>query len=71
MQENNPSIAQMLNANHAKHIQENRHYLTAILKSVLLCCHQGIAFCGHREDLTNTKANPGNFLAVFGNFVRI
>ena len=56
----------MLNVNHAKHIQENQHYLTAILKSILLCCRQGIAFRGHREDLTNTKANPGNFLAVLG-----
>ena len=68
MQENNTSIAQVLNVDHAKHIQENWHYLTAILKYVLLCCRwHDIAFRGHREDLTNSNANPGNILAVFGN----
>ena len=72
MHDNNASIAQMLNVDHAKHIQENRHYLTAILKSVLLCCRRhGIAFRGHREDLTKINANPGNILAVFENCVRI
>ena len=73
MPEHSASIAQMLNVDHAKHIQENRHYLTAILKSVLLCCRwHGIAFRGHHEDLTNTNANPGNtILAVLGNCVRI
>ena len=64
MQENNTSVAQMLNVNYAKHIQENHHYLTAILKSVLLYCRQGIAFREHREDLANTKLNHGDVLAI-------
>ena len=74
MLENNASIAHMLNVDHAKHIQENRHYLTAILKSVLLCCRRhGIAFRGHRKDLTNkpmqTLAISLLFLGIVSNMI--
>ena len=61
MKKNETSCASMLNAQHMKLVQENRHYMTAVWKAVRLCSLQGIGLRGHREDLGAIDSNPGNF----------
>ena len=32
-------------------MERNQHVIESLLKIVLLCGKQGLAFCGHRDDL--------------------
>ena len=64
MKKNEKYCASMLNAQHMKLVQENRHYMTAVWKAVRLCSLQGIGLRGHREDLGAIDSNPGNFLSI-------
>ena len=48
---------------HKKFVEENRHYMGAVWKSVRFCSLQGIGLRVHREDLGSIDKNPGSFLS--------
>ena len=61
------SIIAQLYTSHAAQIQKNREVLWSIMATVEVCCHQGIALMGHRDDsnhLEDTDSNSGNFQAL-------
>ena len=60
MKETGTSCACLLSEQHKKFVEENRHYMGAVWKSVRFCSPQGIGLRGHREDLGSIDKNPGN-----------
>ena len=44
--------------------EKNIHILSTIVKAVLYCARQNIAFRGHRDDWTSSSANKGNFIML-------
>ncbi|XP_011403202.1 PREDICTED: uncharacterized protein LOC100633168 [Amphimedon queenslandica] len=56
------SIATRLDSARKEQIKKNRHYLIAIIHSLMYCASQEIALRGHRE--TPSVSNQGNFLEL-------
>lgn len=59
---NNGTIITELNSAHKKTILLNREYIKCLLKTLLFCAKQGIAFRGHRE--TDSSMNCENFIEL-------
>ena len=59
-------------SSHAEAIQQNRHYLKAIVEVVLLCAKQDLALRGHREGPTsNNKSNLLEILNVVASMIQL
>ena len=55
-------IDRLMNSQAAEQVQNNRIFLTSILKFIEFCGRQGIALRGHRDDSTvEDDINKGNF----------
>lgn len=54
------TVISELNLGHSITVAENREYIKCLLKTLLFCAKQGIAFRGHDESKTST--NCRNFL---------
>ena len=53
-----------LNNNVAKQVDENRHIIKSIFKTIIFCGQQSIGLRGHRDDSGSSADNKGNFLAL-------
>lgn len=56
------SVANLLISNREQQIRNNRHYIAAVARCILFCCHQEIALRGHNE--SSRSLNKGNFLEL-------
>ena len=56
------SVANKLDSARKEQIKKNRHYLTALIHSLMYCATQEIALQGHREK--PSSSNKGNFLEL-------
>ena len=56
------SISDRLGISRAEQVAQNRHYIRTLAEIILLCSHQEIALCGHREG--EESRNRGNFLEI-------
>jgi len=56
------SIAQRMDSSRMQIISDNRHYLKALVRVLLLCALQEIGLRGHRE--CTDASNRGNFLEI-------
>ena len=67
MEQQQPSVYELAHTSHSRLVAQNCLKLKSILKCVIWCGKQNIAFRGHRDDdkqLQVSKGNPGNFKAL-------
>lgn len=59
------NVATMLNKAREEQVSRNTRVIKSLLKCVIFCGKQGIAFRGHRDDSTsNSATNMGNFIEL-------
>ena len=60
--EQSGSVAEKVNLQYSKDVEENRKYLYAICESLIFCGRQSTALRGHDE--SDYSKNKGNFLEL-------